>query len=151
MVAKRDRRSRDETRRATALTLCEGGEAREINSVRAAGACGPEIAPESVATASDEMKEKESSASRTKDDVVLLADLAPRVDVKGGAGRRFFGERLEASEGMRGAEEEVKPMKRTTAKTTLKVKDLAPTSGEAKGVKGGSSSRDAATGQAKRV
>ena len=137
MVAKRDRRSRDETRRATALTLCEGGEAREINSVRAAGACGPEIAPESVATASDEMKEKESSASRTKDDVVLLADLAPRADVKGGAGRRFFGERLEASEGMRGAEEEVKPMKRTTAKTTLKVKDLAPKRGAAKDVKGG--------------
>ena len=83
------------------------------------------------------MNEKESSASRTKDEVVLLADLAPRVDVKGGAGRRFFGERLEASEGMGGAEEEVKPMKQTTSKTTLKVKDLAPKRGAAKDVKGG--------------
>ena len=81
------------------------------------------------------MKEKESSASRTRDDVVLLADLAPRADVKGGAGRRFFGERLEASEGAEIAEEEVKHMKRT--KTTLKVKDLAPKRGTTNALKGG--------------
>lgn len=73
--------------------------------------------------------------SRKQDDVVLLADLAPRADVKGGAGRRFFGERLDASEGAEMADEEVKRMKRTTSKATSKVKDLAPKSGNA--VKGG--------------
>ena len=42
-------------------------------------------------------------------------------------------------------------MPKQTTKTMLKVKDLAPKSGEAKDIKGGSSPRDTATGQAKRV
>ena len=41
----------------------------------------------------------ETNAGRKRKDVVLLADLAPRKDVKGGAGRLLFGERLAASEG----------------------------------------------------
>ncbi len=50
-------------------------------------------------------RNKETSGRRKKDVVVLLADLAPRGDVKGGAGRLFFGERLEASEGAEIADE----------------------------------------------
>jgi hypothetical protein len=46
----------------------------------------------------------EPKERRKKKEVVLLADLAPRKDVKGGAGRRFFGERLETSEGIEGDE-----------------------------------------------
>ena len=126
MVSKRDQWSRDETRRPHVPTPREGVNARQINGVRVTAECGPGIAPESVA-----MKE----TSRKQDDVVLLADLAPRADVKGGAGRRFFGERLDAWEGAEMADEEVKRMKRTTSKTTSKVKDLAPKSGNA--VKGG--------------
>jgi hypothetical protein len=42
----------------------------------------------------DMKRKKDSRARRKKDDVVLLADLAPRADVKGGAGRLFFGERV---------------------------------------------------------
>ena len=42
----------------------------------------------------------EPKERRKKKEVVLLADLAPRKDVKGGAGRRFFGERLDTSEGV---------------------------------------------------
>ena len=36
----------------------------------------------------------------SRGDVITLDDLAPHHDVKGGAGRRFFGERLDTSEGV---------------------------------------------------
>ena len=42
-------------------------------------------------------------------------------------------------------------MPKQTKRPTLKLKDLAPKSGEAEDIKGCSSPRDTATGQAKRV
>ena len=40
------------------------------------------------------MKKKKAEKRRKKDEVILLEDLAPRKDVKGGAGKFVFGEQV---------------------------------------------------------
>ena len=59
------------------------------------------------------MKKEKTNKHTRHEDVILLEDLAPRKDVKGGAGKVLFGERVEDSQDERLASERKREKKRT--------------------------------------